>query len=72
MITITTADRPRGKRRWRRVRMAEIRQVQENLRARGIWYNGCTGHEMTLIYGSANLKHIAGQGWYKLTTNPAI
>lgn len=63
-----TETSTRSPRRWRRVTRDEIREVQENLRSRGIWYNGCTGHELTIRYQGA-LKHIAGQGWYKLTAN---
>lgn len=60
---MATLKKPR---RWRRVGLAEIHEVQENLRARGIWYNGCTGHELMIRYKGA-LKHVVGRGWYKLT-----
>jgi len=68
VTTITTISKPLGKRRWRRVRAGEIKQIRENLCARGTWYGGCVGYELVAIYGAENLKHVAGQGWYKLTS----
>lgn len=55
-------------RRWRRVRMAELQQIWADLQARDICYNGCTHHELMIKY-KGHVKHIAGHGWYKLTTS---
>lgn len=30
-------------------------------------FNGCTDHYLRKKYGSENVKHILGKGWYKLT-----
>jgi hypothetical protein len=53
-------------RRWRTVTMEELRKIWADLQARNEWYNGCTHAELIRLYGSANIKHVSGYGWYRL------
>lgn len=56
------------KRRWRTVTMKELQALWEYQQAQGICFNGCTHAELISRYGVGMIKHIAGKGWYKLTT----
>jgi hypothetical protein len=53
-------------RRWRRVEPFEVEEVSLYLQSINKWYNGCIGEELTRRYGTENLIHKAGYGWYKL------
>lgn len=55
------------KRRWRKISVEELRHIWDILRRRDEIYNGCTEAELLRIYGSGNIIHKPGYGWYKLT-----
>jgi hypothetical protein len=57
-------------RRWRKVGTPELQILWAELRKQNICYNGCTHVALAMKYGPANLKHIMGRGWYKLTATP--
>lgn len=54
-------------RRWRRVSDMELEYLIEDLRRQDHWYAGCVHAELGHRYGSDNIRHRAGYGWYKLT-----
>lgn len=50
---------------WREVSMRELHEVWDDLRERGICYNGCTWDALIEKYGPEHVKHVAGKGWYR-------
>jgi hypothetical protein len=51
-----------------RVPMAELQEIWAEQSQRKILYNGCTNAALCDRYGRENVRHISGDGWFRLGT----
>jgi hypothetical protein len=56
-------------RRWRRVRIEELRTLWAAQEAAREVFNGCTLAGLAATYGAENVRHVMGRGFFKLTTS---
>lgn len=58
--------RPKRTRRWKSIALDEIRKIIDRLRQQGPLAGGAVNAELRKMYGTENIKHRMGHGWYRL------